>query len=235
MSSSLQERLAQVTDEIARAAGERADAVSLVVVTKSAEPTIFEQLAGLGVTDVGENRVRGAAARLTGHERSFRWHFVGHLQSNKAREAVPLFDVFHGVDSASLLRRLDRLASEFGRQLELLLQVNISGEPSKQGLTPAELPGVLETAAELTHAKVIGLMTMAPRVDDPEHTRPVFAQLAKLRDAHRSDHPDLQQLSMGMTDDFSVALQEGATIVRLGRKIVNDEELLRPPGRDQPG
>lgn len=234
MSPSLQQRLRQVADEIARSAGERADEVQLVVVTKSVPPAIYQPLAELGVTDLGENRVQGAAARLAGHERAFRWHFIGHLQSNKAREAVPLFDVFHGVDSLSLLRRLDRLAGEFGRSLELLLQVNVSGEASKGGLAPAELPSALELAAGLSHARVIGLMTMAPRADDPELTRPVFRSLARLRDTYRADHPELLQLSMGMTEDFGVALEEGATMVRIGRRIVSDWDAPQPHGNSEP-
>jgi len=224
VSSSLKQRLHAVRDELDLAAGERAAAVRLVVVTKSAPPAIFAELAQLGVTDVGENRVQGAAERLAGFESAFHWHFIGHLQSNKARAAMALFDVFHGVDSLSLLRRLDRVAGELGRSPELLLQVNVSGEQSKSGFAPDELDEVLVVAAELRHARVSGLMTMAPRSTDTESTRPVFRELARLAAMDRAQSPPLNQLSMGMTADFGVAVEEGATMVRVGRRIVSPDE-----------
>lgn len=239
MSSSLSHRLQAVRDELDRAAGDRAAAVRLVVVTKSAPPTIFAELAQLGVTDVGESRVQGAALRLAGFETAFRWHFIGHLQSNKARAAMALFDVFHGVDSLALLRRLDRVAGELGRSPELLLQVNVSGEQSKSGFLPAELDEALAVAAELQHGKVTGLMTMAPRSTEAESARPVFRELARLaalerpQSAHRSAH--LDQLSMGMTEDFVVAVEEGATMVRVGRRIVSPDDqssASRPKGAE---
>ncbi len=232
MSSSLPDRLQAVRDELDRAAGDRAAAVRLVVVTKSAPATIFAELAQLGVTDVGENRVQGAAQRLAGFESAFRWHFIGHLQSNKARAAMALFDVFHGVDSIALLRRLDRVAGELGRSPELLLQVNVSGEQTKSGFLPAELDEALDAAAELQHGRVSGLMTMAPRSTDPESARPVFRELARLAAAERPQSPPLDQLSMGMTEDFVVAVEEGATMVRVGRRIVSvdDQSSVSRPG-----
>lgn len=216
--ATLSRRLAELRAELdARAA---APPVTLVVVTKTAPSALFPVLASLGVTDLGENRVQDAAARLAGHERAFRWHFIGHLQSNKVRKALPLFDVFHGVDSLDLAQRLDRVAGECGRRPELYLQVNVSGEGSKAGLAPSELPACLEALGALRHARVVGLMTMAPRVADPEQARPVFAELARLRDAGRDVLPSLTGLSMGMTEDFGVAVEEGATVVRIGRRLV---------------
>lgn len=216
--ATLARRLEAVRAEIGARA--TADEVTLVVVTKTAPPGLFPVLADLGVSDLGENRVQGAAERLAGQEDAFRWHFIGHLQSNKARKALPLFDVFHGVDSLDLLRRLDRQAGELGRAPELYLQVNVSGEASKAGLDPADLPALLEAAADLEQARVVGLMTMAPRVPDPERARPVFAALARLRDEGQRRLPGLTGLSMGMTEDFGVALEEGATAVRIGRRLV---------------
>jgi len=204
----------------ARRAGRDPDAVTLVVVTKYAPPAVFDALVRLGVRDVAENRARQAVARMEapGAER-FRWHFVGHVQSNKVRKLVPRVDVFHGVDSVELLRRIDRVAAELGRAPELLLQLNVSGESSKTGLAEEALPEALRVAGALQAARVVGLMTMAPHVDDPEQARAVFRHLAELARAH-----DLPELSMGMTNDFAVAVQEGATFVRIGTRIVQDDE-----------
>ena len=231
LAAALPARLAAVRAELDAAAargGRSGEDVGLVVVTKSAPPTVFPALGALGVTDLGENRLQDAEQRLAGVERAFRWHFIGHLQSNKAKRALALFDVFHGVDSVGLLQRLDRLAGEAGRRPELLLQVNVSGETSKSGLRPDELPAALAAGAELAHARLVGLMTMAPRVPDPEQARPVFTALARLRDAHRGEHPHLVELSMGMTEDFAVAVEEGATLVRIGRRLVAPPEAADP-------
>jgi hypothetical protein len=220
--AALAARLAEVQDAVAHAAtraGRDPDAVRLVVITKAAPPSIFDALRRLGVTDVGESRIQSAEQRMVGHEQDFRWHLVGHLQGNKAKRAVALFDVLHGIDSLALLERVDRLAGELGRSPECLLQVNVSGEEAKHGFRTEELGEALERAADLAHARVTGLMTMAPRSDDPESTRAVFAELARLRDGHRSP-PELPQLSMGMSEDFAVAVEEGATLVRIGRRIV---------------
>ncbi|MFT7465208.1 MAG: pyridoxal phosphate enzyme (YggS family) [Pseudohongiellaceae bacterium] len=225
MPSTLKDRLDHVQGEIAQASRDHSHAVRLVVVTKSAPRQIFSELAQLGVTDLGENRVQGASERLAGFEDRFRWHFIGHLQSNKARAAVALFDVFHGVDSLALLQRLDRVAGELGRQPELLLQVNVSGETSKSGLAPDALNDVLAASTQLQHARVTGLMTMAPRNPEVETTRPIFRQLAQLAALKRQKAPALTELSMGMTEDFVVAIEEGATVVRIGRKIVSSDSL----------
>jgi pyridoxal phosphate enzyme (YggS family) len=212
----ISQRIASVRREMDAACtkvGRDPASARLVVVTKSASPEMFAELAALGVTDLGENRVQGAAERLAGYEHAFRWHFIGHLQSNKVRKAVPLFDVFHGVDSVDLMLRIDRVAGELGRRPELMFQVNVSGEGSKSGLDPADVPAAIAAGAALTHARLTGLMTMAPRTEDPEQVRPVFRALADLRGS-------LPELSMGMTADFGVAVEEGATWVRVGRQIV---------------
>lgn len=222
---SLPERLTAVRSEIgtaARNAGKDPSAVTLVAVTKSATPAVFGELLAAGVADAGESRVADAAGRIAGHERDFRWHLVGHLQSNKARRALALFDVFHGVDSIALMQRLDQLAVELDRSPELLLQVNVSGEDTKHGLTPAQLPAALEASRALRRARLIGLMTMAPASGDPESARPVFRDLAALRDRYigLQGLQGLTQLSMGMSDDFAVAVEEGATMVRIGTRLV---------------
>jgi len=203
-----------------RRAGRAPGSVRLVVVTKAAPASVFDALAGLGVQDVGENRLQGAEQRLAGRGDGFRWHFIGHLQSNKARRAAQKFDVFHGVDGLPLLQRLDRAAAEFHRRLDVLVQVNVSGEASKSGLRPEELPAVLAAGERLEHVRLIGLMTMAPLSADPQAARPVFTGLARLLEEQRARHPGLSELSMGMTDDFEVAIEAGATLVRIGRRIV---------------
>lgn len=222
----LAERLAGVRAAIAAAAlrsGRAPQDVTLVAVTKSAPPQTFGLLAAAGVTDAGESRVQDAERRLSGWETAFRWHLVGHLQSNKVRRAVPLFDVFHGVDSPALATRIDRVAGELGRRIDFLLQVNVSGEASKHGVPAEQAPAALAALAGLRHARLVGLMTMAPLADDPERARPVFAALRELRDRCQGRHgaPPLPELSMGMTDDFEVAVEEGATLVRVGRRLVD--------------
>ena len=221
------DRLASVRrriDTAARRSGRDPSAVTLVLVTKSAPESIFAVARAAGVRDVGESRVQQAETRHEGRADDFRWHLVGHLQANKARRAVRLFDVLHGVDSAALLDRVDAAAQAFDRRPEVLLQVNVSGEASKHGLAPDELPAALEASSRLSHARVTGLMTMAPESDDPEVPRACFRALARLRERHaRPQGPALEQLSMGMSDDFEVAVEEGATIVRIGRLLVRPD------------
>lgn len=223
----LPERLRSLQQELeaaARRGGRRAQDLTLVVVTKSAPDAVFGRLAAAGVRDVGESRVQAGLRRRAGREADFRWHLVGHLQSNKARPALEAFDVLHGLDSLELLGRLERAAAELGRRPEAFLQVNVSGEASKTGFSPAALPAALELARGLRHLRVTGLMTMAPASEDPEAARPVFAGLRELRDRLA---PDLRQLSMGMSDDFAVAVEEGATCVRIGRRLVEGLPELR--------
>ena len=227
--ASFADRLATVRRRIADAAaraGRDPASITLVLVTKSAPESIFAVARAAGVRDVGESRVQQAEMRHEGRADDFRWHLVGHLQANKARRAVRLFDVLHGIDSAALLERVDAAAQAFDRRPEVLLQVNVSGEASKHGLSPDELPAALEAVSRLSHARVTGLMTMAPETDDPEVPRACFRALAELRDRHaRAQGPALEQLSMGMSDDFETAVEEGATIVRIGRLLVQERAV----------
>jgi pyridoxal phosphate enzyme (YggS family) len=220
------QRLRQELDAAARRSGRSLQALTLVAVTKSAPDGVFDLLADAGLRDVGESRVQAGQRRRAGRETSFRWHLVGHLQSNKLRAALGSFDVLHGLDSLELLERLDRVARELGLRPEAFLQVNVSGEPSKSGFSPAQLPGALERARGLAGLRLAGLMTIAPAAEDPQAARPVFAGLRELRDRLA---PDLPQLSMGMSDDFTVAVEEGATCLRIGRRLVEDLPELRRP------
>jgi pyridoxal phosphate enzyme (YggS family) len=193
------------------------DEITLVAITKGFEATSVKAAFDLGITNFGENRVQEAQekiARLTELRSSITWHMVGHLQSNKARTAVELFDIIHSVDSVRLAMILNRLVE---KSLPILLEVNVSGESTKEGFSPGGVEAAIKEIRQLTNLKLLGLMTVAPWVSEPEEVRPVFRRLRELRDALGLEH-----LSMGMTDDFEVAIEEGATMLRIGRAIFGD-------------
>lgn len=189
--------------------------ITLVAVTKSVPVEIIERALGLGITNIGENRVQEAEGKINKLSKfpGTTWHMIGHLQTNKVKQAVTLFSVIQSVDSIKLASILDNLACK----LPVMLEVNVSGEVSKNGFSEDELKTDFETIKSMPNLKVTGLMTVAPLVSDAEEVRPVFRRLRKLRDSL-----GLQHLSMGMTDDFEVAIEEGATIIRLGRAIFGE-------------
>ncbi len=232
MTDSLQTNLALVRDRVANAAaraGRNADAITLVAVSKTHPVEVLLAAYELGVRHFGENRVEEASTKLPAFRQSISdpavvFHMIGHLQSRKADAAVALFDRVHSVDSVKLAQRLARLATQ---PLPILLEVNLSGEASKYGFAGAqraELFSAVETIAHLPNLQLDGLMTMAPLVGDPQQARPVFRALRDLRDELETCYPNLKlpQLSMGMTDDFEVAIEEGATLVRIGRAIFGE-------------
>lgn len=201
--------------------------VTLIAISKTHPPSLVKSLVELGATDLGENRVQEAEEKIPEVGRSaVRWHLVGHLQANKARRAVNLFDVIHSLDSIDLARRLDRLCGEEGRQsLPLLIQVDLGHEETKSGIDEHELPQLVEGLRSLERLKLIGLMTLPPFFDDPEQARPYFRRLRELRDelARGGLFGDRGgELSMGMTNDFPVAIEEGATMVRVGTAIFGE-------------
>ena len=213
----IEENVLEVQRCIARAC-ERSnrlpDEVTLVAVTKTVDAQAIMAAFDCGIRDFGENRVQeaeGKIGQLSKIKPDVTWHMVGHLQSNKARKAAGLFSIIHSVDSLKLANILSQQAQ---RILPVLLQVNISGELPKSGFTVDEIAGAVEEIRQLPGLEVTGLMTIAPLTDDPEEVRPVFQKLRELRDSL-----ELRHLSMGMTDDFEVAIEEGATIVRIGRAI----------------
>jgi pyridoxal phosphate enzyme (YggS family) len=233
MSSLIGRNLARVRERIALAAqrvGRSPSEIALVAVTKTRPPEDLVAAYDAGVRDVGENRVEEAAAKkpqvsLAG----LTWHLVGHLQSRKARQAIDLFGVIHSVDSVKLALKLDALAGERGRVMPILLEVNVSGEETKYGLPLADqeaLEAAVSEIAALPHLHIDGLMTVAFVAHDPGEVRPVFARLRKLRDELQTRFPQAgwQHLSMGMTDDFPVAVEEGATMLRIGRAIFGPRE-----------
>jgi len=208
--------------EVARKVGRDPAEITLVAVSKTKPIELVEMAYNLGVTDFGENRVQEALTKTERwHPEGLRWHLIGHLQSNKAGKAVEPFACIHSVDSLHLAQVLSRHARERGKCLSILLQVNVSGEASKEGVAPEETLAMARQIAALPALQIEGLMTIAPLVHDPEEARPVFRELRLLRDRLRNEVPasSWAQLSMGMTDDYPVAIEEGATLVRVGRAI----------------
>jgi PLP dependent protein len=187
--------------------------VSLVAVTKTVPPEQVDAALQAGIEIFGENKVQEAKAKIPLVSSRARWHFIGHLQTNKARDAVELFDLIHSVDSVKLAGELDKWADHAGKTQPILLEVNVAGEASKFGIKPEDLPAALAQIHEFSHLDVRGLMTVPP-VKDP---RPCFRRLRELRDA-----AGLQELSMGMSHDYEIAIEEGATIVRIGAAIFGE-------------
>lgn len=217
----------RVLERIAGAAaraGRDPAAVTLVAVSKTVEAGRVQAAIDAGLAILGENRVQEAAAKVPA-TRGATWHLIGPLQSNKAGRAVELFDVVESVDSLDLARRLDRLAGERrpGRPLPVLLQVNVADDPAKAGFAPHAVATALPEILALPNLRVDGLMTIGALVASPEAARPTFRSLRTLADGLRAAHPGLgAELSMGMSDDFEVAVEEGATIVRVGRALFGD-------------
>lgn len=223
----VQARIAAAATRVARHPAE----ITLVAVTKGQPPEVIRAAYDLGLRHYGENRVEEAEAKVGHLPRDITWHMIGHIQSRKAKRVVPHFQIIHSLDSIKLARRLSRLCADRADALPVLLEVNVSGEKAKYGFTadqwpkedstPQSLFSAVEQIAGLAHIQVQGLMTMAPIVTSAEQARPVFARLRQLRDALATAFPQLNwhHLSMGMTDDFEVAIEEGATMVRVGRAI----------------
>jgi len=215
--------LQRVLERVARAAeraGRRADDVLLIAVSKTVEAERIAQALAAGVRALGENRVQEARAKIAELGRPVPWHLVGQLQTNKAKEAVDLFDVIHSLDRLDLARELDKRARGRGRPVEALVQVNVAGEGQKGGVAPDGLPALLDAVAGLGHVRVRGLMAIPPEAPDAEGARPWFRALRKLGERH-----GLVELSMGMSGDFEVAIEEGATMVRVGTAVFGP----RPP------
>jgi len=216
--------IARVRARIAEAAlrgGRRPESVQLVAVTKTVGPERIRQAAACGLRVFGENRVQEARAKVS-EVQGVSWHLIGSLQRNKVKEALRLFEVIHSVDSVGLAEELSRRSMERGtRRAEVLLQVNISQEPQKHGVAPEEAERVVGAVLDLQGLRLRGLMGMAPLVETPEAARPSFRRLRELRDRLEEAFPEagVYELSMGMTDDFEVAIEEGATIVRVGRAL----------------
>jgi pyridoxal phosphate enzyme (YggS family) len=223
MQQDIRTNLERVRERIARAAeraGRRAEDVLLVGVSKTVDVARIRAALAAGLTALGENRVQEARGKVAELGRAAAWHLVGHLQTNKVRDALELFDVVHSVDRIDLARELDRRARARGRPVDALVQVNVAAEPSKGGWPPEAIETAVEALTALAGLRVRGLMTIPPVVDRAEESRGWFRALRKLAERH-----GLADLSMGMSGDFEVAVEEGATMVRVGTAIFGP----RPP------
>jgi pyridoxal phosphate enzyme (YggS family) len=223
---SIADNLERVREQIAQAAAKanrNAADVELVTISKTHEAAKIREAIGAGQTLFGESRVQEARVKIPELPSNLRWHFVGHLQKNKIRHAVPLFELVHSVDSLALAKDINRIAEEDGLHPRVLLEVNVAGEGSKFGFTPEKLREDLESLLALPRLSILGLMAIPPIADEAEASRKYFVQLRELRDRLQIEfHVDLAQLSMGMTQDFAVAVEEGATLVRVGTAIFGE-------------
>ncbi|MBA3833074.1 MAG: YggS family pyridoxal phosphate-dependent enzyme [Chthoniobacterales bacterium] len=217
------DNLDRVRQEIASAAAKASrpvDEIELVAVSKKQDAEKIRATGEAGQMLFGESRVQEARVKIPLLPSRLRWHFIGHLQKNKIRHALPLFELFHGIDSLALAQDMDRVAEEEGTRPRVLLEVNVAGEASKHGFTPEALRRDLEVALSLGRLTIEGLMTIPPLAPEAEASRRYFAALRELRDELETEfNVKLPQLSMGMSGDFAVAIEEGATLVRVGTAI----------------
>jgi len=226
----LQERIAGVNERIeraCRASGRTPSDVQVIAVTKYVSLEMVASVLETSLEHIGESRWQDAQRKWEALGDQGTWHFIGHLQTNKVKDVIGKFHYIHSLDRLSLAEELHRKAKTAGIDVNVFLQVNISGEDTKYGLAPEDVPSFLQSIAPLDHVKVIGLMTMAPFEEDPELTRPVFRGLRELRDQLNQQEltPEpILELSMGMSNDFEVAIEEGSTWVRLGTVLVGHKE-----------
>ena len=220
------EKLERVREQIAQAAtksGRGVDDVELVAISKTHDAQKVREAVEAGQALFGESRVQEARVKIPELPSNLHWHFVGHLQKNKIRHALPLFELIHSVDALALAQEINRIAEEEGLHPRVLLEVNVAGEGSKFGFEPATLRAEMESLLALPRLSILGLMTIPPIADEAEASRKYFVQLRELRDQLQTEfHVDLAQLSMGMTQDFLIAVEEGATLVRVGTAIFGE-------------
>lgn len=222
--SMIRERIAVAAAKCSRAP----DSIKLLAVTKTVSPSVIRQAIRAGLRSFGENYVQEARDKIAAIEEHVEWHMIGHLQTNKAKYVVNLFDWIHSVDRLELAAEINKRAAAAGRKINVLIEVNVSGEETKSGLAPDGVVTLVREIASLENLSVKGLMTMAPYSDDPENSRPFFKALKELKDhisGEKITGVQLEELSMGMTDDFEIAIEEGATIVRIGRAIFGERKL----------
>jgi PLP dependent protein len=236
---SIADRLTEIRARLvaaARSAGRDPSSVRLVAVSKTFPLESIREAFEAGQRDFGENRVQEALQKVElalqkiegSADQSIRWHLLGHLQTNKARKAAPAFAVIQSVDSVELIQKLDQAAADTGHAPDLLIQVDLAGEATKYGATPSEVPRLFGAAAACRAARVVGLMVLPPWPETPEDSRPWFRQLRDLRDQWQASGVPasmLRELSMGMSGDFEVAVQEGATMVRVGTAIFGSRHV----------
>jgi pyridoxal phosphate enzyme (YggS family) len=232
----LRSRFDEVQQRIERAAdrsGRSVQDITLIAVTKTHPAAVVQNAIKIGATNFGENRVQEAEGKILAiDDSSINWHLIGHLQANKARRAVKLFNVIHSVDSVELVQRLDRLCEEEQRtELSILIQVDLAGEDTKSGVPESEMTEVVQAARDSERLRLIGLMVLPPFLDDAEQVRPYFRRLREMRDRLKSEghfSGGGGHLSMGMTHDFEVAIEEGATMVRIGTALFGQRSVQSP-------
>ena len=228
----IEANLNRVRNEIAQAAqvsGRTMADIELVAVTKTHPAEIVREAIGVGQVVFGESKVQEARAKIPLLPSNLRWHFIGHLQKNKIRHALPLFEMIHSVDSLDLAQAIDRIAHEDGLHPRILLEVNVAGEGSKFGFKAPALRAELESLLMLPRLSIEGLMCIPPLAEEAEGSRKYFVELRELRDAlEKQFQIKLSQLSMGMTHDYSVAVEEGATLVRVGTAIFGERKQSKP-------
>jgi len=229
----VEERLRQVRDHIAHTAvraGRDPNSVMLVGATKGVDANRVRAAVAAGLREIGENRIQEALPKISALGPGPRWHLIGHLQRNKARPAAEHFEVIHSIDGLATAQAVDRAAGRAGRRVAVLVEVNVAGEAMKYGVPPEAAGALVAAVGACAHLAPVGLMTVAPMTDDPETVRPVFRRLRELRDRLREEGAGqgFRELSMGMSDDFEVAIEEGATMVRIGRAIFGDRAGLGP-------
>ncbi len=224
--SDLATNLAGVEEQIRRAAakaGRNRDEIELVAASKKQPPEKVRAAIEAGQLLFGESKVQEARAKIPELPSSARWHYIGRLQKNKVRQALPLFEMIHSIDSLALAEDIERIATEEGVRVRGLLQVNVAGESSKAGFSPDGLRENLEALLRLSRVDIVGLMTIPPLAPEPEQSRPFFIQLRGLRDeCEKAAGISLPHLSMGMSNDFEIAIEEGATLVRVGTALFGE-------------
>jgi pyridoxal phosphate enzyme (YggS family) len=222
----LRERLVRIEERIAAAcarSNRKREDVKIVAVTKYVDAETIGDLLAVGIEHIGENRVQDALPKYERFGDQGTWHFIGHLQTNKVKDVVGRFAYIHSLDRLSLARELNKRGEALNHVVSCFLQLNISGEETKFGLSPHEVLAFLQETSNMKHIRIMGLMTMAPHVENPEETRPVFRQLREWKERINEwnfPHAAIAELSMGMSGDFEVAVEEGATYIRLGSVLV---------------
>ena len=229
----LKDKLSNVYNEIEKsceAGNRKCDEVTLIAVSKTKPVETIQEAYDLGVRIFGENKVQELAEKFEVLPRDIEWHMIGHLQRNKVKYIIDKVKCIHSVESLRLAETIEKEAKKHERIIDVLVEVNVAGEDSKFGLSPEETPSFIEEISKFTHLRVQGLMTIAPFVDDPEENRPVFKALKKLSvdiAAKNIDNVNMNVLSMGMTNDYQVAIEEGATMVRVGTGIFSERNYAQ--------
>ncbi len=216
-----------ITENVKKILSELPDGVILVAAAKTRTPDEIRQAVAAGVRIIGENYVQEAEDAFAALGRIAEWHFIGHLQRNKVKKAVPIFDMIETVDSADLGARIDRECAKLGKVMPVLVEINSGREPQKSGVLPEDAEQLVRALAELDHITVQGLMTMGPRFGDPELARPYFQETKRLFDeltALGLDNVKMRYLSMGMSNTYRIAIEEGANMVRIGTKIFGERQ-----------